>query len=139
MTQKNPDGTVKLNVQPKASQEAMAKVKTPKPKVVTAAAAVVSGDVIKKPAFLDNAVGRSGVKRRDAKPAIEAALMELGEALMRGDELNLPPLGKVKVIKSKDLSEGAQVLTVKIRTMKDGAGHGASPDKSGVAADGDEG
>jgi len=30
----------------------------------------------------------------------------------------LPPLGKIKVVKEKDVGEGAKVLTLKLRTMK---------------------
>ncbi len=136
MADKKADGTVKLTPKvAKAPGKRAAQPKAPKSKIVTAAEPVVAANVVKKPDFLDNAVARSGVKRRDAKPAIEAALLELGEALLRGDELNLPPLGKIKVVKTKALNEGAQALTLKVRTMKDGAGLR----KSGVAEDGDEG
>ena len=45
---------------------------------------------------------------------------------MAGEELNLPPMGKMRVVKSKDIGDGARVLTLKLRTMKDGAGLGAS-------------
>ncbi len=136
MAGKKSDGTVKLDLKTGApAAPKSAKVKAPKTIVVASAQPVVAAGQMKKPAFLDQAVARSGVKRRDAKPAIEAALNELAEALLRGDEINLPPLGKLKVVKTKDLSEGAKALTVKLRTMKDGAGTG----KSGVAEPGEEG
>jgi hypothetical protein len=73
---------------------------------------------VKKPAFLDRALLRTDVKKRDAKPAIEAALAELSAALIAGEELVLPPLGKLKVVNSKDLPLGAKALTLKLRTMK---------------------
>jgi len=73
---------------------------------------------LKKPAFLDRALQRTDVKKRDAKPAIEAALAEISAALLAGEELVLPPLGKIKVVKEKDVGEGAKVLTLKLRTMK---------------------
>lgn len=88
---------------------------------------VPKGEIIKKPEFIDRAVDRTDVKRRDAKPAIEAALVVLAEALVNGEELNLPPMGKLRVVKMKDVGDGAKVLTLKLRTMKDGAGLGASP------------
>ncbi|MFT4706509.1 MAG: nucleoid DNA-binding protein [Yoonia sp.] len=91
------------------------------------AVSVPKGEMIKKPEFLDRAVARTEVKKREAKPAIEAALAVLAEALVKGEELNLPPMGKLRVVKSKDVGEGAKVLTLKLRTMKDGAGLGASP------------
>lgn len=73
---------------------------------------------VKKPVFLDRTLLRTDVKKRDAKPAIEAALAELSAALLAGEELVLPPLGKLKVIKSKDVGQGAKALTLKLRTMK---------------------
>mgnify|MGYP002629918422 CR=1 FL=1 len=96
-------------------------------KIANPAVKVPQGEMIKKPEFIDRAVGRTDVKKRDAKPAIEAALAVLAEALSNGEELNLPPMGKMRVVKSKDLGEGAKVLTLKLRTMKDGAGLGAQP------------
>ncbi|WP_341365789.1 HU family DNA-binding protein [Yoonia sp. BS5-3] len=73
---------------------------------------------MKKPQLLDEVVARTNVKKRDAKPAVEAALAVIAEALSNGDDVNLPPLGKLRVIKSKDLEAGAKVLTLKLRTMK---------------------
>jgi len=34
------------------------------------------------------------------------------------EELVLPPLGKLKVVNSKDIGQGAKALTLKLRTMK---------------------
>lgn len=102
-------------------------VTAPATKIVSPAVAVPQGEVLKKPEFLDRAVARTDVKKRDAKPAIEAALAVLSEALSNGEELNLPPMGKLRVVKSKDLGEGVKVMTLKLRTMKDGAGFGAQP------------
>jgi len=96
-------------------------------KIVNPAVAVPQGEIVKKPEFIDRAVARTDVKKRDAKPAIEAALAVLAEALSNGEEMNLPPMGKLRVVKSKDVGDGAKVLTLKLRTMKDGAGLGAQP------------
>lgn len=103
---------------------------TPAAKVVNAAVSVPKGEVLKKPEFIDRAIARTDVKKRDAKPAIEAALAVLAEALSNGEELNLPPMGKLRVVKSKDLGEGVKVMTLKLRTMKDGAGLGAQTSDS---------
>lgn len=77
--------------------------------------------LMKKPELLDAVVARTNLKKRDVKPAIEAALAVIAEALVRGDELNLPPMGKLRVVKSKPLDAGAHVLTLKLRTMKTAA------------------
>ena len=60
------------------------------------------------------AVARSGVKKRDAKPAIEAVLAVLGEALSEGRELNLRPMGKLKVTRMKKAGNG-QIINARVR------------------------
>lgn len=118
-------GTVKLSTVMPEPVVTPLNVVAPQHKIVAAAVSVPQGDILKKPAFIDRAVARTDVKKRDAKPAIEAALAVLAEALENGEELNLPPMGKLRAVKSKDLGDGARVLTLKLRTMKEGAGQGA--------------
>lgn len=77
--------------------------------------------LMKKPELLDAVVARTNLKKRDVKPAVEAALAVISEALVRGDDVNLPPMGKLRVVKSKPLDAGAHVLTLKLRTMKTAA------------------
>ena len=127
MTAKS-DGTVRLTPatpKTKAAPIAAKPASAPAPKVVGAAAAMPAGEVVKKPEFIDRVIARTSVKKKDAKPAIEAALAELADILAAGGEVVLPPMGKIKAVKVKDLGEGAQMLTLKLRTMKDGAGMGA--------------
>ncbi|MFZ7090502.1 HU family DNA-binding protein [Primorskyibacter sp. 2E233] len=69
---------------------------------------------MKKKELIDLVVERSGVKKRDAKPAIEAALVILGQALADGRPLNLQPLGKVKVSNTKQ-KDNALVLNARVR------------------------
>ncbi|QFS82243.1 integration host factor subunit alpha [Roseivivax sp. THAF40] len=69
---------------------------------------------LKKRELIDKVVRRSGVKKRDAKPAIEAALEILGEALAEGRDLNVKPFGKMKVQRVRDTGNG-QVLVTKVR------------------------
>ena len=61
---------------------------------------------LKKKEFFERVVDRSGVRKGEAKTAIEAALAVLGEALANGEELNLPPLGKIKVARQKSTPRG---------------------------------
>ena len=128
MSSKNQSGpnTVKLNTIVPEPVVNPLDVAVPKTKILTPAISVPQGEMLKKAEFIDRAVERGDVKKRDAKPAIEAALAVLSEALMAGEELNLPPMGKMRVVKSKDIGDGARVLTLKLRTMKDGAGLGAT-------------
>ena len=142
------DGTVHLKPSVPAAGDGSAdrsraaKPKAPAPKVVGANVDVAAGGSVKKADFIDRVIARGDLKKKDAKPAIEAALAELADILLKGDELNLAPMGKIKAVKVKDLGEGAQMMTLKLRTMKDGAGQGAGAGqnaKSGVAVDGDDG
>ena len=63
-------------------------------------------------------MARTNLKKRDVKPAVEAALAVIGEALRAGNELALPPLGKVRLVKTKELDGGAAVMTLKLRIPK---------------------
>jgi nucleoid DNA-binding protein len=101
----------------KATKEEAAKsamTSQPKPVVVTDSTRVVSDPALKKKELIDAVVERSGIKKKDAKPVIEAMLAILGQTLADGRELNLQPLGKVKINRAKDV-QGGKVLVTKIR------------------------
>lgn len=76
--------------------------------------AVDETPILKKTDLLDRIVERTGLKRRDAKTALDATLLELGHALAAGDELRLPPLGKLRVQREK-VGANASVYTCKLR------------------------
>lgn len=118
--------TVKLkNIVPDLIVTPLANKIANKTQVTSHTVQVSKAEVIKKLEFMNRVVARTEVKKREAKPTIEAALAVLVEALINGDELHIPPLGKLWVVKSKDIDSGAKVLTLKLRTMKEGAGLGA--------------
>jgi hypothetical protein len=94
----------------------MARTPNADPEVV-----ITENVMMKKPALLDAVVARTNLKKRDVKPAVEAALAVLGDALRDGTVVNLPPLGKLRVVKSKPLDDGAAVVTLKLRTPKHAA------------------
>jgi len=89
----------------------------PAPVVTEAPQPVVAGPMMRKKELIDAVVARSGIKKKDAKPVVEAMLDVLGDALSEGRELNLQPLGKVMVKKSKDLPAG-KVMITRIRQSK---------------------
>lgn len=74
---------------------------------------VVSDDegveAARKNELVELAVARSGVKKRDAKPAIEAALAIMGEMVAEGRELNLKGFGKLKVKRTVEANNGTVV------------------------------
>lgn len=88
-----------------------------KPAVVNAPQSVILGPELRKKELIDDVVARSGIKKKDAKPVIEATLAAMGEALAEKRELVLRPFGKIKVRREKDMPN-ARVLTAKIRQPK---------------------
>lgn len=86
--------------------------------VVNAPQPVVAGPMMRKKELIDAVVAKSGIKKKDAKPVIEAMLEVLGSALQDGRELNLQPMGKVKVNREKKLAVG-KVLITRIRQARD--------------------
>jgi nucleoid DNA-binding protein len=65
---------------------------------------VIIGPVMRKKELIDLVVERSGIKKKDAKPVIEAMLSVLGEALSDSRELNLLPMGKMMRVKVRQVN-----------------------------------
>ena len=109
--------SVKAKSTAKTSKAAAAKFAVtaqPKPVVVTEKTPVVSDPALKKKELIKIVTERSGIKKKDAKPVIEAMLAVLGQTLAEGREMNLQPLGKVRINRAKDV-QGGKVLITKIR------------------------
>lgn len=86
----------------------------PPAKVTQSPDTVIVGPMLRKKELIDTVVERSGRKKKDVKPVVEAMLAVLGEALEDHRELNLQPLGKLKVRREKVMPNG-RMLTAKIR------------------------
>ncbi|MDF1853863.1 HU family DNA-binding protein [Pseudooceanicola sp.] len=69
---------------------------------------------LKKSELLDRVAVLSGLKRRDIKATVEATLNVLGEAIGESREMNLQPLGKIKVTRVKSAS-GSRIVTARFR------------------------
>ncbi|WP_223274698.1 HU family DNA-binding protein [Tateyamaria sp. syn59] len=82
--------------------------------VVDAPTPVVSGPMMRKKELVEAVVARSGLKKKDVKPAVEATLAVLGEALKEGRSMNLEPMGKVKINREKKLASG-RMMVARIR------------------------
>ncbi|MBL4917885.1 HU family DNA-binding protein [Tabrizicola sp. DMG-N-6] len=91
---------------------------------------------LKKKELLSRVADLSGAKRKDVKPVLEAALRVLGEALSKGEELNLPPLGKVRVNRSKS-DAGTDILTLRLRRDTGGKSE-EKGGKEGLASEGED-
>lgn len=95
----------------------------------TATSDIKTRRILKKKDFIDRAIEKSGIKKADAKAAIDAALFVLAEALANGDDLILPPFGKVKVTREKAHPKG-RILMLRLQlipTASDGSEPLAEP------------
>jgi nucleoid DNA-binding protein len=99
-----------------------------KPAAAAAAVATpVKGGTLRKKDLIDRVVQVSGAKKKDTREIVEAVLTVLGDALAAGEMLALPPFGRARVNKQRDLDSG-EMLTVKLRR--------AGPAKAGPKGDG---
>lgn len=103
--------TTKVTAMPRSATKTPEKTQTP------AAAEVTVIRSLGKRELIDRVVRASGIKKKAAKPVIEAMLKELGDALSRGETLNLQPFGKGIVKNRKDL-ENAEVVELRLRRSK---------------------
>ncbi|MFC4668187.1 HU family DNA-binding protein [Seohaeicola nanhaiensis] len=87
-----------------------------------AEAADTGGKELKKAALVDQVAERAGLKKTEAKAAVEAVLAVLGESVAAGRALNLPPLGRLRVARTEEKPNGS-VSVLKLRT----AGKGKDP------------
>jgi len=97
-----------------------------KPEVMSDAPAETGGAELKKRELIDEVVKRSGVRKKFAKPVIEAMIDVLGEAIAGGREVNLQPFGKIKQQRTKDTAN-ARITVARIRQSKS-AGPALDPD-----------
>lgn len=77
-------------------------------------AAAEKGRGLKLRELVGRVVDATGAKKKDARAVVEATLEQLGEALAKGEELNLPGVGRVRVARSVD-RDGRALMTLKVR------------------------
>ena len=100
--------------------------KAAKPRAKAAAGdAPETGNDLKKAELIEAVVERAGLKKKDVKPAVDAILAFLGEAITAGRTLNLPPLGKLRVTRNEDKPNGSMTV-LKLRRGGPG-GKGKDP------------
>jgi nucleoid DNA-binding protein len=87
------------------------------PEATQATEGETSSIVVKKPEFIERVVARSGLKKKDVKPALEAILAQLADELTEDKELSLPPFGKIMVNRTKDTANGTVVIA-KVKLSK---------------------
>ncbi|MEP4038248.1 HU family DNA-binding protein [Pseudophaeobacter sp.] len=101
------EGSPALDISDKtvSPPQALAAGQEPSPVVVTASP-VLKEPPLNKRVLIEDVVLRSGVKKKDAKPVVEAMLAVLGETVASGRDLNLKPFGKLHLNRSETRSNG---------------------------------
>lgn len=64
--------------------------------------------------LIDRVSETSGAKKKDVKEIVEATLQALGDALSKGEDLNLPGFGRTRVAKTAE-RDGASHMTLKVK------------------------
>lgn len=108
-------------------QDSGSKLKLVDAKPATANAPQIKGAGLRVKDLIDMVAETTGGKKADLRRFVEATLEAIGTALATGQDLNVPPLGKLRMAKNN-----GTVLTLKLR-LADG------PKAAGLAlADEDE-
>ena len=121
--------------EPKSVAPAKAAPKRPtaaKPLPKADNAAAEARVVVRLKELTDRILATVSVKKKDARPVIEATLKHIGDALDAGEALILPPLGRLRVNRTKPAATG-DMLTLKLK--RQGARAGAKQPARGLAED----
>lgn len=79
-------------------------------KLVEGAGSQTASQGLKMKDLIDTVMAATGGKKAEVRETVEATLEAIGKALATGKDLNVPPLGKLRVAKNN-----GTVLTVKLR------------------------
>lgn len=118
-----------------------AKVRAPKPegnkaRKQAAAASSEEGDAtaaghLRIKGLVDRVIAATDQNRKEVKIIVEATLAELAKALVAGEALSLPPLGKVRIA-NQSTEDGSTSMRLKVRAV--GEKHeGKKADKEAIA------
>ena len=124
MVRKTPKTATRRKSAPTSTSAPVARMAAPE--VVDHDPPKVSGPELRKKELIDTVVARSGIKKRDAKPVIEAMLAVLGETVAEGRDLNIAPMGKLKITRMKKTTK-AQVVTMRLRRVETRTEDAADP------------
>jgi hypothetical protein len=83
-------------------------------------------DFVKKQELVSRILLASGAKKKDIKLILDSVLSVLGDALSNGEELNLPPLGKLKVNRTQENGK-SEILILKLRRPGSGPDEDTQP------------
>lgn len=133
-----PKSPAKAAAKPAAKPKLVAGADVAPPEGEVGEAAPKGAAGLKLKDLVERVVEASGAKKKDAKAVVEATLAEIGRALAVGEALNLPALGKLRVVRAG--TEGGGAMTLKLRKPGAPAAGGKAKGKSAkdTLAEGDE-
>lgn len=99
-----------------------------------AEAAAPAGPTLRKKDLMERVGAISKAKKKDIKDVIDATLAVLGEAIAKGEGLMLPPLGKARITRQKDVKVG-ELYIIKLRRGAGGKGKTPTDDPEDPLAD----
>ncbi|WP_298262139.1 HU family DNA-binding protein [uncultured Litoreibacter sp.] len=105
--------TPKAAAKKSAPKATVVSTKKPEGKSIDAAAptsAKVDAPELTKKEMVERMVSNTGMKKGEARRALEASMEALGQALREGYNLSLAPLGKIKIARTKDTPNGKMVV-----------------------------
>ncbi len=76
-------------------------------------------------------------KKKDIKEIIETALAEMAKALDNNENMMLPSLGKVRIVRQGDVATGVP-MTLKLRRSNPASSTEVADDKDSLAQDGED-
>lgn len=106
----------------------------PTPATDTPPVARVKGPTLKIKDLVTRVAEASGGKRKGVKEIVEATLAALGDALSKGEDLNLPGLGRTRIARTAE-KDGGSLMTLKVRR----GAHKKKEAKEALAEDEDDG
>lgn len=80
----------------------------------TPAKAAIASVKVRRKEMVARIAASSGLKPNAIKTVLDSVLKEIGDALSNGESLDLPPLGKLSVNRSKHV-KNAEILICKLR------------------------
>ncbi|MEM6727530.1 MAG: HU family DNA-binding protein [Pseudomonadota bacterium] len=72
---------------------------------------------LRRKQLIEQVADASGMKKPQVRAVVDETLRILGETLAKGDQMNIEPLGKLRVMRERDLP-GSHVYTCKVRRKK---------------------
>jgi hypothetical protein len=100
---------------PAAAKPAAAKPARVEPPAAPTETASAAPGQLRLKELLGRVTSTTGAKPREVREIVGATLAEIGQALARGEGLNLPDLGRARVTRRSGDAEAGHTLVVKLR------------------------